>query len=303
MRIGMGHKAIFAANSLSIAKKSNALGCPRPWRRSRQGVLQRFPNKIHRSSGVFYFFKSFAATARLKPTRLFRTVGDRNMTIKFFQLAAWIIMILCTAASHAAIVGPVNVLSQVNDGSRPAVCVGSLNVNIGGVSEMSLDLDQDGVADVCFGSATNNCSAGFNYDALSLNTTKLMATGDVIMNGANATLTFWNGQAVGPFQATSGSINSANIGQPDVPMVFGFQGGSNTAATDVGYFSFTVKSADCSISFGKVDIAAGANTFSNAVAASTATATPVPFTSPIGLLLMTSLIGLFGVAQVRGRKG
>lgn len=227
------------------------------------------------------------------------------MKIKVWSLAASALLSLFSLASQAAIVGPVNVLSQVNDGTRPAVCVGGgLNVGAGGVAEMALDLDQDGVVDVCFGSTSGGCGAGFNYDALTLNTTKMMSTGGSIMNGTNATLAFWNGQAVGPFQGASGSISSANIGQPDVPMVFGFQGGSNSAATAVGYFSFTVKGSDCSINFGKVDIAANANTFSNAVVAVAAAAVvaAVPLTSPLGLLVMASLLGLFGVAQVRRRR-
>jgi len=226
------------------------------------------------------------------------------MKIKVWSLAASALLSLFSLASQAAIVGPVNVLSQVNDGTRPAVCVGGgLNANGGGVAVMALDLDQDGVADVCFGSGSASCGANFNYDALTLNTTKMMSTGGSIMNGTNATLAFWNGQAVGPFQGATGSIGSANIGQPDVPMVFGFQGGSNSAATDVGYFSFTVKGSDCSINFGKVDIAPNANTFSNAVVAVVAAAAvaAVLLTSPIGLLVMASLLGLFGLAQVRRR--
>ena len=226
------------------------------------------------------------------------------MKIKVWSLAASALLSLLSMGSHAAIVGPVNVLSQVNDGTRPAVCVGGgLNANAGGVAEMALDLDQDGVADVCFGSQSASCGANFNYDALTLNTTKMMSTGGSIMNGTNATLAFWTGQAVGPFQGTTGSIGSANIGQPDVPMVFGFQGGSNSPATAVGFFSFTVKGSDCSINFGKVDIAANSNTFTNAVVAGAVGAVAaIPVTSPIGLLVMASLLGWFGVTQVRRRR-
>jgi hypothetical protein len=228
-----------------------------------------------------------------------------HMNTKIWMLAASALLAIVTTASQAAIVGPVNVLNQVNDGSIPGVCgaPGDVNASVGGVPEMSLDLDQDGVADVCFGSASNNCNSGFNYDAISLGTTKLMTTnGNSIMDGANATLAFWNGQAVGPFQAVTGSISSASIGVPDVPMVFGFQGGSNSAATDVGYFSFTVKSSDCSVNFGRVDIAAGANTFSNAVAAVAAAVASVPVTSSTGLLVITALLGLFGFAQLRRQR-
>ncbi len=211
--------------------------------------------------------------------------------------------LLLSSISHAAIVGPVNVLSQVNDGTVPAVCVGSLNAAAGGVSEMALDLDQDNIADICFGSATAVCTAGFNYDALSLNTTRMMSTGGSIMNGTNATLAFWNGQAVGPFQAASGAINSANIGVQGSPMVFGFQGGSNTPLTEIGYFSFTVN-ADCSINFGSVDIASGANTFTNAVvAAPAAAAAPIPTLSEWGIIFLTSFMAIFGIWQVRRRGG
>ena len=44
MRIGIDHKALFAANSLAIGKKSNAVDYPSPRQRKPQGVLQRFLN-------------------------------------------------------------------------------------------------------------------------------------------------------------------------------------------------------------------------------------------------------------------
>ena len=119
------------------------------------------------------------------------------------------------------------------------------------------------------------------------------------MNGTDATLTFWNGQSVGPFQVASGSISSANIGIPDVPMVFGFQGGSNSAATDVGYFSFTVNSSDCSISFGSVDITANANTFSNAVVASAPTPAAIPTLGEWAMFFLASLMGMFAFTRIR----
>jgi hypothetical protein len=221
-------------------------------------------------------------------------------TIKL--LLAGVLSLFISAVSHSAIVGPVNVLSQVNDGTVPAVCVGSLNRSAGGVAEMALDLDQDGIADICFGSQTSSCTAGFNYDALSLNTTRMMSTGGSIMNGTNATLTFWNEQEVGPFQVASGSISSANIGVQGSPMVFGFQGGSNTALTEIGYFSFTVN-ADCSINFGSVDIASEANTFSNAVVATPTAATPVPTFSEWSLIFLISLMMMFGLWKVRRSHG
>ena len=42
VRIGIGHKALFAAKSLAIGKKSNAVDCPSPGPRRPQGVMQRF---------------------------------------------------------------------------------------------------------------------------------------------------------------------------------------------------------------------------------------------------------------------
>lgn len=227
------------------------------------------------------------------------------MKNKFGLLLATVLSLLIGSISHAAIVGPVNVLSQINDGSLPAVCVGGLNRNPGGVAEMALDLDQDNIADICFGSSSAACTAGFNYDALSLNTTRIMSTdGTSIMDGANATLAFWNGQAVGPFQAASGSISSAGIGVQGSPMVFGFQGGSNTPLTEIGYFSFTVN-ADCSINFGSVDIASGTNTFSNAVVAAPAAATTaaIPTLSDWSTIFLISLMAMFGIRQVRRRQG
>ena len=223
------------------------------------------------------------------------------MKIDIRALAASVLLAVSAATSHAAIVGPVNILNQINDGTIPQVCgaFGDVNANVGGVSEMSLDLDQDSVADVCFGSISNTCTAGFNYDAVSLANTRLMTTGFSIMNGTDATLTFWNGQSVGPFQGASGPIGSAPIGIPDVPMVFGFQGGSNSAPTDVGYFSFTVNSSDCSISFGSVDITANANTFSNAVVASAPTPAAIPTLSEWAMILMGSLMGLFAFTRIR----
>ena len=44
MRIGIGHKTLFAANSMAIDKKSNAVDCPSPGPRRPQGVMQRFLN-------------------------------------------------------------------------------------------------------------------------------------------------------------------------------------------------------------------------------------------------------------------
>ena len=46
VRIGIGHKALFAANSMAIGKKSNAVNCPSPGPRRLQGVMQRFLNKF-----------------------------------------------------------------------------------------------------------------------------------------------------------------------------------------------------------------------------------------------------------------
>jgi len=213
----------------------------------------------------------------------------------------------CTLA-NAAIVGPVNVIAQVNDGTQPAQCTASLNDAIGGIIEMALDLDQDGTTDVCFGSNSTDCNAGFNFDASTHNGTILSTQGDgsgsQIMGGADTTLAFWDGQAIGPnFQAASGSTLSAGIGQTDQPLVFGFRGGSSTATTEYGMFSFTVNSADCSIDFGQVDYATGANTYSNIVAALVAAvvATPVPTLSTWGLLILSALVGFIGISK-RNRK-
>jgi hypothetical protein len=51
VRIGIGHKALFAANSQAIGKKSNAVDCPSPRQRGPQGVLQRFPSFLPMSGG------------------------------------------------------------------------------------------------------------------------------------------------------------------------------------------------------------------------------------------------------------
>jgi hypothetical protein len=40
VRIGIGHKALFAANSMAIGNKSNAVDCPSPGPRRPQGVMQ-----------------------------------------------------------------------------------------------------------------------------------------------------------------------------------------------------------------------------------------------------------------------
>ena len=208
-----------------------------------------------------------------------------------------------SSLSHAAIVGPVNVLT-VSDGIKPAECVGGMGAVAGGIAEMSLDLDQDGVVDVCFGSYDTACGANFNFDAYTANGTILSTQDDVlgnsIMGGVNpVTLAFWNGQPVGPnFQAASGSTSSANIGQPDEPLVFGFRGGSNTATTEYGQFSFTVHSADCSITFGSVDYQNGSNTYSSIVAAVTSVAT-IPTLSFWGVMLLSGLLAYFGLRQQR----
>jgi hypothetical protein len=222
------------------------------------------------------------------------------MKTVFLRFSATALFGLLTATSHAAIVGPVNVLSQVNDGTVSSACSG-INSNVNGVSEMELDLDQDGIADVCFGSASNVCTSGFNYDAKSLSGTLLMSTnGFSIMNGSNATLAYWNGLPVDPFQATSGNIGSAGIGVPDVPMVFGFKGGSSAgSANKIGYFSFTVNSSDCSINFGSVDMAASSNTFSDAVVASAPTPAAIPTLGEWAMILLASLMGLFAFSRIR----
>lgn len=221
------------------------------------------------------------------------------MKTVFLRFSATALFGLLTATSHAAIVGPVNVLSQVNDGTVSLACSG-INSNVNGVAEMELDLDQDGVADVCFGSVSNVCTAGFNYDAKSLPGTLLMSTGGSIMNGLNATLAYWNGLPVDPFQASSGNIGSAQIGVPDVPMVFGFKGGSSAGSVNqIGYFSFTVNSSDCSISFGSVDMAPNSNTFSNAVVASAPTPAAIPTLGEWAMIFMASLMGLLAFARIR----
>jgi hypothetical protein len=207
------------------------------------------------------------------------------------HLTVFSLFLGCYSLSHAVIVGPVNVL-QTSDGAIPALCGGgSMGAVAGGIAEMALDLDQDGTVDVCFGSYSDHCNANFNFDALTLNGTILStqddASGFSIMGGANVTLAFWDGQAVGPnFQAASGSTSSANIGQPDEPLVFGFRGGSNTALTEYGMFSFTVNSADCSITFGSVDHENGANTYSSVVApGAPANSESIPTLSFWGLLV------------------
>jgi len=213
----------------------------------------------------------------------------------------------CTFA-NASIVGPVNLLEQVNNGTRPVLC-GSLSLNAvaGGIIEMALDLDQDGVVDVCLASGHAHCNAGFNFDASTHNGTLLSSQsgpGGSIMGATNLTLAFWAGQVVGPnFQAASGVTGSSNFGQTDQPLVFGFRGGSNTATTEYGMFSFTVDSTDCSITFGSVDYASGGNTYSNIVAAvvTTVAATPVPTLSAWALLILSALIGFISISK-RNKK-
>jgi len=200
-------------------------------------------------------------------------------TISKYALTITGVALIAAAPSsvQAAIVGSVQVLQQVNDGSLPPLCTGNLNASAGGVAELAMDLDQDGTVDVCFGSISNNCAAGFNYDAFTLNGTLLSTEdGSGMMGGVDATLAGRTGDPVGPnFQAASGSISSANIGVPDEPMVFGFKGGSSTATTEVGMFSFTVDSADCSITFGKVDYKTGTNTYDASVVGGAPSATSV----------------------------
>lgn len=174
---------------------------------------------------------------------------------------------------------------------------------------MALDLDQDGVVDVCFGSYTaNSCPDGFNFDAITFNGT-LLSTQDSIFNsimgGTDASMATWEGQEVGPnFQVSSGSTSSANIGIIGEPMVFGFRGGSNTPATEVGYFSFTVNE-DCSIDFGSVDYKTGSNTFSRSVQAGAkppVSAQSIP-TMPVFMSLATAcFMALMGFAGIRRTK-
>lgn len=55
----------------------------------------------------------------------------------------------------------VDVIESKNDGSLPAGCF-TLNAQSGGIAEVSIDLNGNGDADICLGSSSNTCDAGFD---------------------------------------------------------------------------------------------------------------------------------------------
>jgi hypothetical protein len=67
VRIGIVHKALFAANSLAIGKKSNTVDCPSPRQRRPQGVMQRFPS----TAEPFRAPKSGSTCVTRQPANLF----------------------------------------------------------------------------------------------------------------------------------------------------------------------------------------------------------------------------------------
>jgi hypothetical protein len=146
----------------------------------------------------------------------------------------------------------VNVIEAVNDGGLPIGC--GNNSAVGGIEEMSLDLDNDGVADICIGGAVSapNCLTPFNFDCSGTNAGSLCSTeqdseiGEIM--GGSLFLADKQGDEVGPnFRIFAESIDGLFV---DNPLVIGFLDASSSPQT-IGYFSLTINSNDCSYEFGR----------------------------------------------------
>ena len=163
--------------------------------------------------------------------------------------------LLLTVTGQALAVGSsfdVSVIDSVNDGSVPAGC--SINSGAGGIAEVSLDLDEDGIADLCIGGGDPpaNCSADFNLDCSSVAGGSLCSAEEDSVNSTFMAGDFSYssrfGDQVGPtFVAETGSVDGP-FG--DTLLAVGFSGASSNPGL-LGYFIMRINGADCSLGFGR----------------------------------------------------
>jgi hypothetical protein len=159
---------------------------------------------------------------------------------------------------------PVKVIFETNDGSNPPNCSSQIFNKAGGPPEVTLDLDNDGIQDICLGSVSLSCSDPINLDCSSSSLgsgsdcseqnsspTRLMDSNPV------AAANF--GNPVGPiFDTTANNITVPLLG---IPLVIGFQGTSSNAAL-TGYFELQINDVDgtnCSYSFGNAYVNDGSS--------------------------------------------
>ena len=86
VRIGMGCKASFAANSPAIGKKINAADRPRPNDSAPRGVLQRFPS---RTSRLMNLSARHVATLATTSTDTTARVGIPVTTARYLSSSGW----------------------------------------------------------------------------------------------------------------------------------------------------------------------------------------------------------------------
>jgi hypothetical protein len=196
---------------------------------------------------------------------------------------------------------PVIIISETNDGTDPPNCSGILNA-AGGPPEVSLDLDNDGIEDICLGSSSLSCSDPINLDCSASTTgngslcslqnaaTRLMDSDPVAASNF--------GNLVGPnFVPGPTSISVPLLG---TPLVIGFQGVSTNPAV-TGYFELQINDVDgtnCGYSFGNAYVDDG-STGINYGDISRGAATAVPTMSLYGLILTTLGLLLLGSRHLR----
>jgi hypothetical protein len=200
---------------------------------------------------------------------------------------------------------PVNVISEFNNGDNPPNCNEIFN-EAGGPPEVALDLDNDGIQDICLGSDTElSCVGPINLDC------SASAEG----NGANCSEQGSNpnrlmdsdpfaaanfGNPVGPiFRTSANGIDGSFLG---TPLVIGFKGTSSNAAL-TGYFELQINDVDgtnCSYRFGNAYVDDGSTGINYGdIPASAGAATTVPTMSLYGLMLTTLGLLLLGSRHLR----
>ncbi|GEM_PF-1176323 len=164
---------------------------------------------------------------------------------------SWVVALTsCFSIAGAAGFGhPVTVIESLNDGNVPVSC-GVMNSNANGVFEVSLDVDEDGIEDICLGSGSNTCAGGFNFDCASGLNNSLCSTEDNntsnTLMAADVRLSTHLGDAVGPnFINSTDSTDGVPTGEA---LVIGFLGSSNYPGLR-GYFGLNVDETDCSYTF------------------------------------------------------
>lgn len=217
---------------------------------------------------------------------------------------------LCSNAVFAAAFAsyPVVVISETNNGDDPPDCRGILD-QAGGPPEVTLDLDNDGIQDICLGSNSTTCANPVNIDCaestLGSNGSLCSHESTNFFMGGDPTVTTNNGNPVGDdFRDEAVSVSASLLGEP---LVIGFQGVSSNAAL-TGYFEMQIDDVDgtnCSYSFGNAyvdDGVEGLNYGDTPPEPPSRGAVPVP-TMPLYGLVLTA-VGLLLVAwRGIGRRG